>query len=274
MSFEPKLDIDSVLEPRKARAALVWGLGLPSCEPTQAAEPWLAEILERARAAGEGFLPPARKAAVRDMLRHGAYKPAGRAKPSSEYLLAAALADDFPIVNGPVDANNAASLAFGYPASVFDLAKTGSLLRLSRGRAGESYVFNPSGQEIDLEDLLLVQRPRGGPEGAAADGAAPGEAPGTVGEAPGTVGEAAGGVGEAAGGVGEAAGLADGDWEACGNPVKDAAATKVFAACRDVVAVVYAPMAEPPGDLEACASLFARLLSEGCGAASAGFRIV
>ena len=241
MSFEPKLDIDSVLEPRKARAALVWGLGLPSCEPTQAAEPWLAEILERARAAGEGFLPPARKAAVRDMLRHGAYKPAGRAKPSSEYLLAAALADDFPLVNGPVDANNAASLAFGYPASVFDLAKTGNLLRLSRGRAGESYVFNPSGQEIDLEDLLLVRRPRGGPEGAR---------------------------------DGEAANQADGDWEACGNPVKDAAATKVFAACRDVVAVVYAPMAEHPGDLEACASLFARLLSEGCGAASVGFRIV
>lgn len=255
MTFEPNLDIDPVLEPRKARAALVWGLGLPSCEPTKAAEPWLAEILGRARAAGEAFLPPARKAAVRDMLRHGAYKPAGRAKPSSEYLLAAALADDFPLVNGPVDANNAASLAFGYPASVFDLAKTGSLLRLSRGRAGESYVFNPSGQEIDLEDLLLVRRPRGGPEGAR-DVEAPGR-------------DAA-----PAGAAGEAADQAGGDWEACGNPVKDAAATKVFAACRDVVAVVYAPMAEPPGDLEACASLFARLLSEGCGAASAGFRIV
>jgi len=251
MSFEPKLDIDPVLEPRKARAALVWGLGLPSCEPTKEAEPWLAEILGRARAAGEAFLPPARKAAVRDMLRHGAYKPAGRAKPSSEYLLAAALADDFPIVNGPVDANNAASLAFGYPASVFDLAKTGSLLRLSRGRAGESYVFNPSGQEIDLEDLLLVRRPRGGPEGAAPGAAADRDA-------------------ATASGGGAAA---DGEWEACGNPVKDAAATKVFAACRDVVAVVYAPMAEPPEDLEACASLFARLLREGCGAASAGFRL-
>lgn len=252
MSAEPKLFIDPLLEPRKTRAALVWGLDLPPFEPTPAAEPWLAEILERVRAAGEAFLQPSRKAAVRDMLRHGAYKPAGRAKPSSEYLLAAALAGDFPLVNGPVDANNAASLAFGYPASVFDLAKTGSLLRLSRGRAGESYVFNPSGQEIDLEDLLLVRRPKGGPSGVG-DGEVVGE-----------------GVGEDGAGVGR-----DGeDWEACGNPVKDAAATKVFAGCRAVVAVVYAPMAEPPGDLEACAALFARLLREGCGAGSAGFRLV
>lgn len=225
MIIEPKLDIDPVLEPRKARAALVWGLGLPSCEPTKAAEPWLAEILGRARAAHEAFLPPARKAAVRDMLRHGAYKPAGRAKPSSEYLLAAALADDFPLVNGPVDANNAASLAFGYPASVFDLAKTGPELLLSRGAEGESYAFNPSGQVIELRDLLLVRR---------------------------RVGDS---------------------WEACGNPVKDAMATKVFEDCRAAAAVVYAPAALPAAGLEACAALLASWLGGESGARETGWNL-
>lgn len=56
--------------------------------------------------------------------------------------LASALDGSFPMVNGPVDANNAISLEWGYPAD-------------------ESYVFNPSGQEIDLEDLLVACRREG-----------------------------------------------------------------------------------------------------------------
>ncbi|MBL8968873.1 MAG: hypothetical protein JNG85_17855 [Spirochaetaceae bacterium] len=220
------LEIDPVLEPRRVRAALIWGLGLPSCAPSSAPQAWLAELLARVAAAGDAFLPAGRKAAVRDMLRHGSYKPAGRAKPSSEYLLSAALAGDFPLVNAPVDANNAASLEYGYPASIFDLAATGPRLRLSRGAPGEAYVFNPSGQTIELEDLLLVRREAGGA------------------------------------------------WEACGNPVKDAMATKVFESARNVVGVVYAPAAEPPADLEACAARFAELLARGAGAAETGFRIV
>jgi len=158
MSPNPVLSVDPALEPRSARAALVVARGLPGCPPTVAPGPFLAELLERVRAAGEAWLPEARKKAVRDLLRHGVYKPAGRAKPSSEYLVAAALDGSFPFVNGPVDACNTASLESGYPASVFDLALTGPALELSRGRAGESYVFNASGQEIDLEDLLLVRR--------------------------------------------------------------------------------------------------------------------
>jgi DNA/RNA-binding domain of Phe-tRNA-synthetase-like protein len=186
-------------------------------------------LLERVRASGEAFLPPERKAAVRGMLRYGAYKPAGRAKPSSEYLLAAALEDDFPLVNPPVDANNAISLEWGYPASIFDAAKTGSELLLRRGVAGEAYVFNPSGQEIGLEDLLVACR-----RGAAGPGGA---------------------------------------WEPCGNPVKDAMSTKVFEDARDVVAVVYAPAAEPIERVESCASIFRELLLSECGAEESGYSI-
>ncbi len=115
-------------------------------------------IIADARARGEGLISPARKAAVRGMLRYGSYKPAGRAKPSSEYLLQAALEGDFPAVNYFVDAVNVASLVAGYPISIIDLDKAGGDLLLRRGRAGETYVFNAGGQAIDLTDLLCVCR--------------------------------------------------------------------------------------------------------------------
>src|SRR5208337_1238656 len=155
------LFLDPSLGGERLRAALIWARGLPVRPRTESAPPYLAALLERVREAGAGFLAPERKAAVRDMLRHGKYRPAGRAKPSSEYLLAVALEGEFPLVNGPVDANNAVSLEWGYPASVFDAAKTGSELLLRLGAAGEAYVFNPSGQEIELEDLVVVCRRSG-----------------------------------------------------------------------------------------------------------------
>jgi DNA/RNA-binding domain of Phe-tRNA-synthetase-like protein len=153
LTMDPSLKLRGDL-----RAALVWAVGLPGCPKTATAPQYLLDLSARVASAGESFLPPERKAAVREMLRFGRYKPAGRGKPSSEYLLSAALAGDFPLVNGPVDANNAISLEWGYPASVFDMAKTGMELLLRRGAAGESYVFNSSGQMIELEDLLVVCR--------------------------------------------------------------------------------------------------------------------
>jgi DNA/RNA-binding domain of Phe-tRNA-synthetase-like protein len=161
MSIIPSISYDRGLQPRTVRAAVVWGLCLPGCPKTTSAPPYLSALLERVRMTGEKFVTPERKAAVRGMLRFGKYKPSGRSKPSSEYLLAAALAGDFPLVNGPVDANNAVSLEWGYPASIFDLELCGAALLLRRGMAGESYIFNPSGQSIDLQDLLCVYRAEG-----------------------------------------------------------------------------------------------------------------
>jgi hypothetical protein len=158
MSTKLTLTYDSSLEPRNVRAALIWAFGLPGCPRTLSMPSYIAPLLDRVRSAGEGFLSPARKSAVRGMLRFGNYKPAGRSKPSSEYLLAAALEGEFPLVNGPVNVNNAVSLEWGYPASIFDLELCGPDLLLRRGKAGESYVFNLSGQSINLEDLLCVCR--------------------------------------------------------------------------------------------------------------------
>jgi DNA/RNA-binding domain of Phe-tRNA-synthetase-like protein len=157
MSQGPLLSIDSSLKPCPVRVALVWGSRMPACPASTAMPDFLQRMLDRVRF-GEQLVSPERKAAVRDMLRHGAYKPTGRGKPASEYLVSAAQAGGFPLVNGPVDVNNAVSLQWGYPASIFDAARTGGELLLRRGASGESYRFNASGQTIELEDLLCVCR--------------------------------------------------------------------------------------------------------------------
>src|SRR3954469_9551184 len=61
------------------------------------------------------------RAAVRDLLRHGGYKPTGRGKPASEYLIRAAAEGGLGSINAAVDACNAVSLHSGLPISVIDL---------------------------------------------------------------------------------------------------------------------------------------------------------
>jgi DNA/RNA-binding domain of Phe-tRNA-synthetase-like protein len=93
------------------------------------------------------------RAAVRDLLRHGGYKPTGRGKPASEYLVRAAEAGALGGINPAVDACNAVSLHAGLPVSVVDLARAAAPFRVGVAPAGASYVFNASGQEIDLGGL-------------------------------------------------------------------------------------------------------------------------
>lgn len=98
----------------------------------------------------------ARRKDVRDLLRHGGYKPTGRGKPSSEYLLKAAAEGGLRSINLAVDAGNIASLHSGIPISVIDLGHAVPPLRLGIAPADTSYVFNPSGQEIDVSGLLCL----------------------------------------------------------------------------------------------------------------------
>ena len=155
---EYRLEVDPSLAPCPTRAAIVWGEGIEPPTPTIDMPGFLAETVGRVQEVGEAFVPQETRGRVRSILRHGKYKPSGRGKPASEFLLRAALAGTFPVVNGPVDANNAVSLESGLPGSIFDADLSGTHLLLRRGLPGESYVFNPSGQSIDLEDLLLVCR--------------------------------------------------------------------------------------------------------------------
>lgn len=96
------------------------------------------------------------RAAVRDMLRHGGYKPTGRGKPASEYLVRAASEGALGSINAAVDACNAVSLHSGLPISVVDLERARGPFRIAIAPAGASYVFNASGQEIDLGGLLCL----------------------------------------------------------------------------------------------------------------------
>ena len=158
----------------------------------------------------------ARKSAVRDMLRHGTYKPTGRGKPASEYLFKAAADGAFPIINNLVEINNLVSLGQLLPISLVDLGRAGCAAFVVRwGREGESYVFNPSGQVLELRDLLLVSR-------------MPGDEP-------------------------------------CASPIKDGQAAKTHDGTREVLGVLYAPVALRQAASEG-ARRMAELLTFYCGA--------
>ncbi len=221
-----QLEVSETIERHVVRASLIWGEGLaPVHGEQERLHPVLAALMEK-------WEPPAEEAGlspiqsqVRSMLRHGAYKPSGRGKPASEFLLRAARDGTFPVMGGAVDVNNVVSLQAQLPGSVFDADRSGSHLLLRYGQPGETYVFNPSGQSIDLRDLLVVCR---------------------------RVANA---------------------WTPCGNPVKDAMATKVRPETRDVVAVLYAPAEAERSLLTSWTERYADLLSTVCGAAAVGFAV-
>ena len=99
------------------------------------------------------------KSAVRDLLRGSGYKPTGRGKPASEYLVKAAGAGKLGPINPIVDTLNVVSLHSGLPISVVDLAKcnfeSGSL-RVAIAPQSSEYVFNASDQTIKLDGLLCL----------------------------------------------------------------------------------------------------------------------
>jgi DNA/RNA-binding domain of Phe-tRNA-synthetase-like protein len=94
--------------------------------------------------------------AVRALLRHGGFKPTGRSKPASEYLLKAVRDGMLSSINLAVDACNVVSLHSGLPISVVDLDRAREPLRVGIASAGSSYVFNASGQVMDLGGLLVL----------------------------------------------------------------------------------------------------------------------
>jgi DNA/RNA-binding domain of Phe-tRNA-synthetase-like protein len=94
--------------------------------------------------------------AVRQLLRQGGFKPTGRSKPASEYLVRAVGEGRLASINLAVDACNVASLHSGLPISVVDLDHARPPFRVGVAAAGARYVFNASGQEIDLGGLLCL----------------------------------------------------------------------------------------------------------------------
>jgi DNA/RNA-binding domain of Phe-tRNA-synthetase-like protein len=94
--------------------------------------------------------------AVRQLLRQGGFKPTGRSKPASEYLLKAVAEGRLTSINLAVDVCNAVSLHSGLPISVVALDHSREPFRVGLATAGASYIFNVSGQEMDLAGLLCL----------------------------------------------------------------------------------------------------------------------
>ncbi len=117
---------------------------------------WLEGLLARQAEVPLPAPDEALRAAIRRLLRHGGFKASGRSKPASEYLIRAVDQGELAPINAAVDACNAVSLHSGLPISVVDLDLARPPFRLAVAGPGQSYVFNASGQEMDLGGLLCL----------------------------------------------------------------------------------------------------------------------
>jgi len=99
----------------------------------------------------------ARRAAVRQFLRYGGFKPSGRNKPAQEYLLRVATQEGrLPAISSVVDVINAVSLSSGLPISLLSLDRVGVNILIRYGRPEEQFVFNQAGQQLDVRGLLCL----------------------------------------------------------------------------------------------------------------------
>lgn len=128
---------------------------LPSDLGELASPDWLVALLA-ADADVPMHAPEWTKATVRDLFRHRGYRPTGRGKPSSEYLAGAVAKGALGSINAAVDCGNVVSLHTGLPISVVDRGRTRGALRVDVPEPGSSYVFNRSGQTIDVGGLLCL----------------------------------------------------------------------------------------------------------------------
>ena len=149
------------LEPHPLLDVAAFVTTFPASLGAVAASDAVRALLTTPPEAGAGHGAPLRtdegvRSAVRDLLRHGGYKPTGRGKPSSEYLLRAVSEGALGAINAAVDTCNAVSLHSGLPISVVDLDLASPPLRVAVAKPGDRYVFNASGQEIDLAGLICL----------------------------------------------------------------------------------------------------------------------
>ncbi|PAP77351.1 phenylalanine--tRNA ligase beta subunit-related protein [Rubrivirga marina] len=148
---------DPILDSARSIPGLAVGLLAARFERPLAETPTTPSITDSLRLDAEAVpleRDEAVRAAVRDLLRRDGYKPTGRGKPASEYLVKAAEGGFLRPINAAVDACNVVSLHSGLPISVVDLDRVRLPLSVGVGGPDDAYVFNTSGQEIRLAGLL------------------------------------------------------------------------------------------------------------------------
>ena len=148
------------VEPHPALDPAVCVASLPGPLGELPSPAWLTALLS---ADAEAPLAPDDdvRAAVRDLLRHGGYKPTGRGKPASEYLVRAAGDGALRSINAVVDACNVVSLHSGLPISVVDVDRARPPFRIALAPPDTTFVFNPAGQTIRVDGLLCLHDAEG-----------------------------------------------------------------------------------------------------------------
>jgi len=96
------------------------------------------------------------RATVRNVLRHGGYKPTGRSKPASSIFFALRAKACLVRSTSPSMRATFVSLHSGLPISVVGLDRAREPLRVGVAAKGTTYVFNASGQVIDASGLLCL----------------------------------------------------------------------------------------------------------------------
>ena len=149
------VDLSLTVEPHPLLDLWAFVTVLPAPLSELSSPDWLRALLRIDAAAPVSADDRVRKA-TRTLLRHGGFRPAGRSKPASEYLVRAAQEGEIDSINPAVDVCNVVSLHSGVPISVVDLDRAHLPLRVAVAGPEHRYVFNASGQEIDLEGLLCL----------------------------------------------------------------------------------------------------------------------
>ena len=99
----------------------------------------------------------ARRKAIRDLLRQGGFRPAGRNKPAQEYLLGVLRRDgELPRIHPAVDVLNQVSVSCGLPISMLAMSQATERWKIRYGSEAESYTFNSAGQSLDLTGLIVI----------------------------------------------------------------------------------------------------------------------
>lgn len=148
------------VEPHPLLLATAFETHYPARLAEQQSPSWLLELLSTS-ARGPLGRSDAIRSTVRDVFRHGGYKPTGRGKPASEYLVKAASQGRLASINVAVDLCNAVSLHSGLPISTVDLDLLQPPLRIAIARDDQSYPFNHAGQQIRLGGLICLRDAQG-----------------------------------------------------------------------------------------------------------------
>ena len=115
-------------------------------------EKWLEEEIQPPFTVDRDFI----KSAVRKLLRVGGFKPAGRSKPASEYLIKAREGGFLSSINAAVDVCNIVSFHSGLPISVVDVERLEGDLSILHCPPDTKVPFNLSGHELRMDGLIAL----------------------------------------------------------------------------------------------------------------------